>query len=196
MRRLNKLASTCLLLILALRVPLASAEPWDQDNLMKALSRVKHSRVHFTETRFLSALKTPLVTRGSLVYQAPNRLEKHVTEPFQETTLIVDDRVSIDNKTQPFKRSLDLKSNPPLWAFVESFRATLAGDMTALERFYKVRLDGSRQQWQLTLLPRDIEIAELIRSIVVDGNDARILRITTQEADGDRSVLTLTELPP
>lgn len=160
---------------------------------MKALARVKQHRVSFTETRYLSALKAPLVTSGTLVHEAPDRLEKHVTAPFQETTLIDGERVTVDNKTQSFKRSLDIKSSPALWAFVESFRATLAGDRATLERFYKLRLEGSRQQWQLTLLPRDLEIAGLIRSIVIEGNNAQIMRVTTKEADGDHSILTLTE---
>lgn len=160
---------------------------------MKALARVKQHRVSFTETRYLSALKAPLVTSGTLVYEAPDRLEKHVTAPFHETTLIDGERVTVDNKTQSFKRSLDIKTSPALWAFVESFRATLAGDTTTLERFYKLRLEGSRQQWQLTLLPRDLDIAALIRSIVIEGNNAQIMRVTTKEADGDHSILTLTE---
>lgn len=173
------------------------AQPlWGTKDLMTALAQVKHNRVSFKETKYISALKAPLVSSGVLLYQAPNRLEKRVTAPYEETTVIVDDRLMIENKTRHYKRNLDIKSNPAMAAFIDSFRATLAGDIAALERFYKIQFDGDRQQWQLTLLPREVEMGQLIRSIVIDGNDVRIARITTNEADGDRSVLTLSELSP
>lgn len=192
---LSEVARHLALAALLLIAPATLAAPaWGQKELMTALAQVKDNRVSFTETKYISALKAPLVSSGVLTYHAPNRLEKRVTTPYQETTLIVADRVTIENKTRRYKRNLDIKSNPAIGAFVESFRATLAGDIAALERFYKLDFQGDRQQWQLTLLPRDVEMGQLIRSIVIDGYDIRIVRITTHEADGDRSVLSLSEL--
>ena len=42
-----------------------------------------------------------------------------------------------------------LQDYPVLWAFVESIRSTLAGDLQSLNRFYRVELDGSERDWRL-----------------------------------------------
>ena len=76
--------------------------------------------------------------------------------------------------------------------FVESIRATLGGDIKALERFYRVELEGSAAKWQLFLVPRDRKMNEVISLIRIDGSQARLDTIEVQEARGDRSVMKIT----
>ena len=83
-----------------------------------------------------------------------------------------------------------------LWAFVESFRSTLKGDLAALQRFYRVTLEGGEQRWQLALTPRDPKMSALIESILIGGGGGRISRIEVREAQGDRSVMTVLEGAP
>jgi hypothetical protein len=50
-------------------------------------------------------------------------------------------------------RVMDLHRYPSIQPFVESIRATLAGDRGALERVFHVDFAGSVERWSLTLFP-------------------------------------------
>ena len=87
--------------------------------------------------------------------------------------------------------------NAPLIAgLVESLRATLAGDATELERLYSVSVQGTRERWTLALTPREVEIAGLVKSIVIAGSDSRVVRLEILEPSGDGSVMTIHEESP
>jgi hypothetical protein len=90
-------------------------------------------------------------------------------------------------------RTLRLQDYPVAWAFVESFRSTLKGDMAALGRFYRLALEGSPQRWQLSLTPRDPKLSAVVESILIEGHKGRVGKIEIREAQGDRSVMTVVE---
>ena len=168
-------------------------QPWGVEQLMLELGQVQHSRARFVERKYLKVLKSPLELTGTLAYDAPNRVVKRTLEPKPETLTVEDDRLVIESQARGRSRTLRLDQYPVLWAFVESFRSTLKGDLAALERFYRVALEGDPQRWQLSLLPRDPKMSALIQSIVIAGSSGRISRIEVQEAQGDRSVMTVYE---
>ncbi len=89
-----------------------------------------------------------------------------------------------------------LQSAPLIAGLVESLRATLAGDATELERLYSVRVRGTRQRWTLELTPREVEIAGVVKSILVAGSDSRVARLEILEPSGDGSVMTIHEESP
>lgn len=173
----------------ALGEPAAPLESWDLQQLMRRLSAVQNTTAHFVEHKYLHILKKPLVASGTLVYLAPGHLQKDTLEPRPEHLVVDSETLSIerDGKTQ----TLPLADYPQIGAFIEGIRATLAGDLAALDRVYTVRLDGSSEAWQLLLQPRDAKMQELVHAIRISGSNARVERIDTQEGDGDRSEMTI-----
>jgi hypothetical protein len=163
---------------------------------MTELGRVQHSSARFVERKFLKVLKSPLELSGTLTYDAPDRLVKRTLEPAGETLTVDDDRLVIERKDRGPSRTLRMEQYPIVWAFVESFRATLKGDLATLQRFYRVALEGGAQRWQLTLWPRDAKMSAFIESIVIGGGRGRVNRIEVREAQGDRSVMTILEEAP
>jgi hypothetical protein len=172
----------------------SSSEPWGVEQLMSELGRVQQAKARFVERKYLKVLKTPLETTGTLEYDAPDRLVKRTLEPKPETITVEGARLAIESRAR--SRTLRLEDYPVLWAFVESFRSTLKGDLAALERFYRVTLEGGPQRWQLALTPRDPKMNALIESILIGGGRGRISRIEVREAQGDRSVMTVLEDAP
>lgn len=158
---------------------------------MIELGQVQQARARFVERRYLKVLKSPLELSGTLAYEAPDRLIKRTLEPRPETLTVDGERLVIE--AQGRVRTLRLQDYPVAWAFVESFRATLKGDRAALERFYRLALEGGPQRWQLSLTPRDPKMSALIESILIDGRKGRIGKIEIREAKGDRSVITVFE---
>jgi hypothetical protein len=176
--------------------PADPATQWGVDSLMLQLSQVKQSRARFVERKYLKVLTAPLELSGTLIYTRPGRLEKRTLKPRPETLIVADDNLTLDSPARNEHRVLKLQDYPVLWGFVESIRATLGGDIKALERFYRVELEGEPEKWQLYLIPRDRKMNEVISLIRIDGSQAHIDIIEVQEARGDRSVMKITEDTP
>ncbi len=75
--------------------------------------------------------------------------------------------------------------------FIESIRATLAGDRPALEKVFKVGLSGEMEKWELSLTPIDPKVGRTVRFIHISGARDAIQEVEILEADGDRSLLTI-----
>ncbi len=172
-----------------------TAEPaWGLQQLMIELGRVKQATATFVERKYLKVLNAPLESSGKLIYTAPYRLEKYTLDPKPESMVVDQDVLTVEMRGR--KRVLQIQDYPVLWAFVESIRGTLKGDLSALQQFYQVKLDGSRQEWQLQLQPTEKKMAALIKTILIRGSKDRLNGIEIVEADGDRSVMTVTDDPP
>ena len=179
------------------RFPAASAQTegksnWDLTQLMQDLRQVKTARGRFVERKYLAILNTPLESSGMLVYIAPGRLEKHMLLPRQESLILDGDTLLIDNKETGQRRSFALQEHPVLWAFVESIRSTLAGDLQTLNRFYEVSLEGDASRWRLRLKPTEPRMREVASEIRLNGSGTWVGAIEILEAGGDRSVMTIT----
>ncbi|HEV3011235.1 MAG TPA: LolA-related protein [Burkholderiales bacterium] len=168
-----------------------NGQPWDLQALMQEMAQVPSSRARFVETRHIALLTRPVELKGSLSYERPHRLAKHVESPIDEILSVDGDALTVLNKTKGEQRVLSLREQPAAGALVASVRATLAGDRAQLERHYKVDLSGARGSWSLRLVPRDARIKGYVEAITLAGAGARLDRIETVETSGDRSLMTI-----
>jgi hypothetical protein len=76
---------------------------------------------------------------------------------------------------------------------VQAIRATLAGDLPTLNRFYEVQCTGNVTNWQLRLKPRDASLAGLVAWIRIEGSEDRISSIETESGNGDHSEMSVNE---
>ena len=171
----------------------ASIAQWGVDELMQNLARVKIAKAKFVERKYLSMLTAPLEFSGTLIYTAPARLEKYTLLPKPESLVLEQDKLTIENKARNQRRTLVLQDYPVIWAFVESFRSTLAGDLQTLNRFYRVNLEGGEDQWRLLLKPTEPKMQSMVSEIRIGGSKNRIRTIEIIETEGNRSVMTITE---
>jgi Outer membrane lipoprotein carrier protein LolA-like len=167
-----------------------SAAP-DLDAVMGLLAMRRHGRVEFVEQQFLAILNHPVESSGELRYDAPDRLEKHTLLPHPEDLVLSGGVLTMERGGR--SRVLDLQRYPQIQPFVESLRATLAGDRSALERIFHVDFAGSVQRWSLTLIPLDARLARNVKQVRIDGSRDQLLRVEIRQSDGDRSLLTLRE---
>ena len=186
--------SLLLLCMLCLAAPsLAADSSWSVEQLMAALAARPTSDKRFTEKKTLSMLNEPLQLSGTLSYTAPNHLEKHIRTPYEERYIVDGDTLLVENTSKRLHRSFALQSYPEIWAFVESFRATLAGDTQALRRFYALQLSGEKQKWELVLTPLQASMLKAVASIRVSGRADQITSIEILETSGDRSLMTIED---
>ncbi len=177
-------------LCLSLWLAGAQAGEWSLQTLMAQLAEVKQSRVDFDEERRISLLGVPLRSSGELLYIAPDYLKKIVHKGGQGSYEIDGERLRIE-EDQGGEREVTLDAQPALQAFVASFRATLAGDLATLQRYYRVTFDGEAKAWVLTLVPRDKAMARVIREVEIRGKGIHLQQVTTLEQGGDSTVLTI-----
>ena len=189
MRRASGFGVPAVILLLCLGAAGAAAPMGDLDAVMSLLALRRHGRVEFVEQQFLAIIDHPVESSGELRYDAPGRLEKRTLLPRAETLVLADGLVSVERRGQ--RHVLDLRRYPQIAPFIESIRATLAGDRSALEKIFRVEFAGSVQRWSLTLVPLDPKLARMVRQVKIDGSEDQLARIEIRQADGDRSLMTL-----
>jgi len=183
-----------LVALLALALPVFShAADWDIDQLMQTLAQTRSGHVSFVEKKSIAMLDAPVESSGELFYTAPDRLEKRTLKPKPETMILDQGTLLVERGRQ--KHSLQLQDYPELAAFIDSIRGTLAGDRKALERNYRLSLDGSSQNWTLQLLPSNEKMLAVVKRIRIAGVREDVIRIEISQADGDSSVMLIEKLP-
>jgi len=189
------MAAAALMAAAAVMATAATATPAsDFDEVMALLAARRHGRVEYVEQQFLAVLDHPLESSGELRYDAPDRLEKRTLLPRKETLLLAGGELTVERGTH--RRVLDLHRYPQVLPFVESIRATLAGDRSALEQVFHVEFTGSVQRWSLSLVPVDQRLLHTVRQVQIDGSRDELRRVEIRQADGDRSLMTLRTPAP
>lgn len=185
-----------LILLAGLFVLPASAEEWGLPQLMQSLAQVQTSQGRFVERKHLAVLDVPLTSSGMLSFRAPDYLEKHTLDPKDELLVLDQGVLTIENKARNMKRTLVVQQYPAVWAFVESIRSTLAGDLPMLQRFYEIELKGDAAKWHMKMLPTDSRTRDMVKEIVISGHGDRVTSIEMLEAGGNSSTMTVLKDVP
>jgi len=182
------MALPCGALILPCRA-LADAGDGGLDQIMSLLKMRRHGRVEFIEQHFMSVLDHPIESSGDMSYDAPDRLEKRTLKPRAETLLLEGGVLTVERGHG--RHVIDLRTYPQIAPFVESIRATLAGDRGALERVFRIEFAGDPQRWSLTLVPLDARAAKNVAQVRIVGAQDQLQQVEIRQPDGDRSLMTL-----
>jgi hypothetical protein len=183
----------CALAVGGLSLASGAAESADEsaafDQLLGLLAARRHDHVTFTEVQQLAILDQPLHSSGELLYDAPDRLEKRTLEPRREDLVLEHGMLSVERDHH--HRSVSLRDFPQAVPFVESLRATLAGDRPALARYFTVHFSGALGRWTLELTPIDATLKRSVQHILIAGETDRIRTVQIRQSDGDSSTLTI-----
>jgi len=186
---LRQLALFAALLLLP---AISQATDWDIDQLMRGLAQTRSDHASFVEKKSIAILDKPVESSGELFYTAPDHLEKRTLKPKAESMTVEADTLIIERGRQ--KHRLQLSSYPELAAFIDSIRGTLAGDRQALERNYRLSLDGTAERWTLQLLPVDEKMQAVVKRIQISGGHDRVRSIEITQADGDSSLMRIEKV--
>lgn len=189
-RRSMRSASAALALLLVTAITHAAG--LDVDQLMQGLAQVRSGQARFVEKKYIAMLDKPVESSGELLYSAPDRLEKRTLKPKPESMILDGGALVIERGRQ--KHSLQLQDYPELAAVIDSIRGTLAGDRKALERSYRLSLEGSVERWTLQLLPVDEKMQAIIKHIRIAGAQQSVNSIEINRTDGDRSLMLIEKL--
>ena len=165
------------------------------ETLFLHLARQENTQVGFVETKSLSVLSQPIKQEGILEFRPPNTLAKHVAKPVEEHYMIENTIVTVSKPGESASLQLKLSDYPALEAFAEGLRAPMSGNLDTLRRYWKPSLGGSWRHWLLALVPVQPELASLIRSVRLEGENDHLIRMTLEETNGDQSILDFMRTP-
>jgi hypothetical protein len=181
------------LIIALMAISAAQAIAADVDDtlgkLMGLLSQRQHGVADFTQTQYLAVLKQPQRSEGVLSYDAPDHLEQRTLKPRPQTAVLDHGMLTLARGSH--QRTVSLAEYPQLAPLIESVRATLAGDLPALERHFEIHLAGDLDHWQINLMPHDAGLALGVQQIQLSGERDRILQVEVQQVGGDHSLMTI-----
>ena len=167
----------------------APADLRDLDQVMGMLAMRQHGRVEFIEQQFLAVLSHPVESSGELRYDAPDRLEKRTLKPHAETLVLSGEVLTVERAHS--RRVMDLHAYPQVLPFVDSIRATMAGDRKALERLFRLDFTGRVARCPLTLVPLESKVKQSVSQVRIEGAQDQLLKVEIRQPDGDRSLMTL-----
>ena len=150
---------------------------------------VEHGTMSFTQTRHLSGVRAPLVSRGQAVTTA-DRVEWNVAQPIAIRTTITASGITQSVENGPAQRI-----GPQGDAFLSSAGLfnLLAGDFAALGRHYNVTPNrgGANGAWTVRLTPKSEAFAQMVSYIEVGGCE-RVSAVEIRQANGDRMEIALS----
>ena len=189
---LRAIRHTLAALALMLAPATSHAADWDIDQLMHGLAQTRSDHSSFVEKKTIAMLDKPVESSGELFYSAPDHLEKRTLKPKPESMTVDGGTLVIERG--PKKHRLQLQDYPELAAFIDSIRGTLAGDRKALERSYRLSLDGTAEHWTLQLLPTDEKMQAVMKRIRIAGGRDAVRSIEITQADGDSSLMLIGKI--
>lgn len=152
--------------------------------------QVEYGALDFTQTRHLSGVRAPLVSRGRATISA-ERVDWHVTDPLDILTTI-----SLSGITQSIENGPAQRLGPQGGgdAFLSSAGLfdLLVGDFSALGTHYEIAraAPGANGAWSMVLTPRAAGLARFVSAIEVAGCE-RVSTVEVRQANGDRMDISL-----
>lgn len=182
------------LLAVMLLPAISQAADWNLDQLMQSLAQTRVAQARFIEKKSIALLDKPVESSGELFYSAPDRLEKRTLKPKPEFMVLDQGTLVIERGRK--KHRLQLQDYPELAVFIESIRGTLAGDRKALERNYRLALEGTAEHWTLQLWPLDEKMLAVVKRIRITGIRDAMRSFEIFQTDGDSSLMLIEKLNP
>jgi hypothetical protein len=173
----------------------AADADWGLAQLMAELHAAKSASATFVEHRRLHLLNRPLVSSGTLHYQAPDSLTKITAPPAAETMVLQGDILD-DTQADGHHYRVVLSQHQEVAGLVEGILATLEGNLATLNWYYQVGYSGGQAGWTLHLVPRQWLVRHKVDAIDIGGAGRWVRSIAVVEPDGDRSDMIITPTGP
>jgi len=172
----------------------AAAQSISVAALQRLLQDAPKREVRFQETRESPWLSAPIESTGSMS-SSPTALEKKVEKPRRETWRILADRMQLVDAASGSVKEIMLSEAPAVAALAGALRRTMAGDLQALDKDFRLEPGGDSRLWTLQLTPRRPDIARFIKQLELQGTGSELQVIVILETKGDRTTTRLIHNP-
>ena len=142
--------------------------------LFAALAGQGGVRSTFTEHRWFSVKKTPVVLHGELRHSDARGLSLHYTEP-EEQVMLVDAKGLMLRDARG--RTRTMAADPRAPRMDAALLPVLRFDLPALLQLFTLRAAREGDDWRLDFAPRTPELARHLSTLTVEGAGERVRRL-------------------
>lgn len=168
-----------------------AAQAFTLQDLEKQLSAHRTVQGDVQQKRYLRSLAQPLLSQGKFVMQADKGLLWQTLTPIASTIRITPEGMMQKDAAgnwQPLQQQgAGGKSQ------IRLFMDLLSGNTRALSGQFEQSLQGTADQWTLTLTPSSSMLKQIFRQITIAGGQT-INQVTLNETQGDRSEILFSGL--
>jgi outer membrane lipoprotein-sorting protein len=165
------------------------AAGFDLQALMQQLAQARSGQATFVEDRHVQQLDQTMRSSGRLSFIAPDTFVRETLRPRQDRMAVVGNQLTLSRGNR--SQTVLLDSIPEAAVIVEAIRGTLTGNRETLERYFDTTVQGSAEQWQLDLVPRDARLRGQVTHLRLSGRQAQVREVRMSLADGDSSVMRI-----
>jgi len=158
--------------------------------LFAALAGQGGVRSTFTENRWFSVKKTPVVLHGELRHSDERGLSLHYTEP-EEQVMLVDAKGLMLRDAKGRTRSMAADPRAP--RMDASLLPVLRFDLPALLKLFTLRAARDGDDWRLDFAPRTPELARHLSTLTVEGSGERVRRLEFRRSAKQRVEVLIEE---
>ena len=159
-------------------------------DLQRLLQGTARPDVRYEEVRESPWLSSPVTTRGVLHVNG-QVLEKRVETPRAETWRLLDDRVEWVGPGNAGRKQILFSQAPALQALADVTRRAVAGDLEALERDFRISVQGDERVWSARLQPRGGVVMRQLESVELQGTGQQLRVLIVTERAGERTTTRL-----
>ncbi len=188
MKRFAFFLLTCFALWAGTAGHVAAADGLTAAQLERLLQSSPRASAPFEETRESPWLSVPATSRGTM-HSTPRALEKRVESPRQETWRMLPDRLELSAGGST--KQITFVQAPALAALSDVMRRVISGEITALERDFRIELSGDERVWRAQLTPRAADVARHISTVELQGTGARLQVVIVSQRQGERTTTRL-----
>jgi hypothetical protein len=161
--------------------------------VLAARAKIPQSAAVFTQERRVHYVRDPLFSSGRLRFVAPDHLEMIVESPQSESFIYEDGVLSLQRGDENSAEEVSVESNLLLSAMFSGLVGTLSGNEEELRRVFFVEFVADACNWRMNLVPKSKRVLQKIQEIQLKGTDQHIEEFELLQANGDRSLLRITE---
>lgn len=157
----------------------------------RKLGTLESLRADFIQERFMAAFVDTLTAKGICYFKAPDKIRWELRDPYRSALVFNKGHVAKFLYDDDRPRKLNPGSKEVMKEVLNFIAMWLRGDFEASREFFDLQVEQG-EDFLVRLTPRAAGMQEMIERIelAVDGDDARIKRVTIRERRGDRIVIT------
>ena len=157
------------------------------DSLLQEMLLQKNVSAKFIEKKNIKGINTPIESTGEFSFISPSTIIKQTNTPQLEVLKIEGNTITVDRKRNI--RSFDVHDFPEIAGYFEGFLHLLSGNRSGLEKNYKVKFSGEKNNWKLSLIPQNKSSA--VAEIILLGKSAEVYQVNILLSDGDSSTMEI-----
>jgi hypothetical protein len=144
----------------------------------------------FTENRWFSVKKEPVVLHGELRHSEARGLSLHYSQP-EEQLMVVDDKGLLLRNAQGRTRTMAADPHAP--RIDAALLPVLRFDLPALLQLFTLHAAREGEDWRLDFVPRTPELTRHLSVIVVEGVGERVRRLEFRRSAKQRVEVLIEE---